>query len=293
MEMTEWPGTTPHGADALRRQRAVRSSEGDQRARELGIRPLPRSPSWVHLGWGGGGHLCMARSGPPSGTRQCLRHCPSRSRGTGRRTGPRATSIFLSARGGFTGIRQVRHTLTPSEHEGHAVVWPTPRPVWKTRSQEPPQTSAVTAALRRPPAALGRRPASTICLFSMLHTSHTARGFCVRLPGPCATHPGLVHTVAHGRPVLWLNGPGPAGPQFADRSSAGGLWAAPTCPWLCSWLRSPASTRGLPRLVAGHPRSRGTATAARARTLRFTLQQLPPALRGPGRVFLLLVTPIP
>lgn len=160
------------------------------------------------------------------------------------------------------------------------------------------------AAPRRPRSlsrsASPRGPRPTSCLHGsgsslrFLHMSHTARGFCV-WPASCA-----VCDTSWAGPLCGLSKacplaegqPGTGWTTAADRSSAGGLRAAPAggCASGCG---DPVSPRGLPRLVAGHPRSRGTATAARAVTPRFTLERLPACPWGPGRVFLLLLTRVP
>lgn len=161
------------------------------------------------------------------------------------------------------------------------------------------------AAPRRPRSlprsASPRGPRPTSCLHGsassprFLHTSHTHVAFVSGQPlVPCVTRPGLVRSVACRRPVLWLkDSPGPAGPQLLTVRQRAGSGPLPPAGGCASGCGDPASPCGLPRLVAGHPRSRGTATAARAVTPRFTLERLPACPRGPGRVFLLLLTRVP
>lgn len=179
------------------RQRAVRSGEGGPSVLgELGIRPLPRSPSWVHSRWGG--HLCKAGSGPLSGTRRCLWATVrpgAGGPGGGRVLGTRPSSrrlVAASPRSSrhATQSRFQRVKATPLCGQRHG-------PCGRIAPRSCPETSAVTATLRQP-----HGPRQTSCLHGFAssqcfpHTSHTARGFCVWLLVPCATHPELVHPVA-------------------------------------------------------------------------------------------------
>lgn len=168
---------------------AIRSGEGGPRVlRELRIKPLSQSPSWVHFQgrWPftvGRSPLCGV-SAPLSWTRCCLhRHgalpgrCPSGSQGPGGRLATRTAHLPVCS-------RQLHHDRGPTSHSHASRAW---RPCLcvanaSARVEDSSPGGAPTRQRSLPPPASPHGPRQTSCPYGaacskrFLYMNHTARG---------------------------------------------------------------------------------------------------------------------